>query len=706
MGCAHFSEEISDLHQVQIAVDHGEKLPTDSQVEKWASQYLAAKSTLTTDAKTSCSIFSQLSQEKDFPLKALALLRSYDACGTSSKKIKNIYSQFTEPWLKEEATEVLYKLAKTSGDSEAQMLLAFERSKVSTLPSQKLALMDEAKAIAQRLGFTTLLNPYQTRIEKIAPRRIENPRYEDYLEVASDFRTAREFDRALRYYSLYMKNPRSGLDQRFEALSGIRAVYRLQRKENKKEYLQSTAKVALMAERQMGTSKQKRLWAKRYHDSQVAWARAVWTEGQSTQAENILLKAERTLHKFYSRAMIYWLLSRIYQERNKYEESLKWLVLAQNENDLGADLKEDILWDLPWIYRRQGEFQKAAEAFALIPKKTTNMYSRSRAQFWLAKTEQILKKEDVAKTRLIDLAKNDKIGFYGLLAQRELGLPLSGLSRKSNEENLESNFKTLSHALQDDSSLRLVEWLLSVHEESLAKPLLNQIFAKIKKANPKEETYEAILTYFARAGEYLGLFAQFSSLSPTMQDELLIHRADLLFPQPFLKIAETAFEKTKVPKELIYSIIRQESAFNPEARSIADAFGLMQLLPTVALPIAKKNNVPMKESEDLFRPEINIPLGAAFLRELLNKTDNQFILTVASYNASEEAIQSWLDQRYKGDVLEFIEDIPYRETQNYVKLVMRNFIFYQRFSTNGESFAFPEWCLALKPIKLAQSPSQ
>ena len=63
-------------------------------------------------------------------------------------------------------------------------------------------------------------------------------------------------------------------------------------------------------------------------------------------------------------------------------------------------------------------------------------------------------------------------------------------------------------------------------------------------------------------------------------------------------------------------------------------------------------------------------------------------------------ITGWVKSRYRGDALEFIEDVPYEETRNYIKLVMRNFIFYKRLNSGGAPVEFPEWCLAnLQDIK-------
>jgi soluble lytic murein transglycosylase len=169
----------------------------------------------------------------------------------------------------------------------------------------------------------------------------------------------------------------------------------------------------------------------------------------------------------------------------------------------------------------------------------------------------------------------------------------------------------------------------------------------------------------------------------------------LLFPQPWSDEVRTASLQSGVQEELIYAIIRQESAFDPRARSGADAFGLMQLLPEVAENLSKGAQVPYSQMDDLYEPRTNINLGAAHLKELLARNKGQFILAVASYNANENAIRNWMKTRYRGDALEFIEEIPYEETRTYVRLVMRNLIFYSLLRSKNASIEFPGWLLKL-----------
>jgi soluble lytic murein transglycosylase len=146
---------------------------------------------------------------------------------------------------------------------------------------------------------------------------------------------------------------------------------------------------------------------------------------------------------------------------------------------------------------------------------------------------------------------------------------------------------------------------------------------------------------------------------------------DCTFPRPHKGHVRTSEAASKLPPDLVWSVMRQESAFDPEVVSPARAVGLMQLLPETARAVAKDAKIDHDESM-LTVPEHNIALGARYLRELLDKLDDVVPLAVAAYNAGPEAIQRWLSKS-KGETLDvFVEAIPFIETRGYVVRVMGN----------------------------------
>ena len=164
-------------------------------------------------------------------------------------------------------------------------------------------------------------------------------------------------------------------------------------------------------------------------------------------------------------------------------------------------------------------------------------------------------------------------------------------------------------------------------------------------------------------------------------------------------------EELKVRPEFVFSIMRQESSFNPQARSPANAYGLLQLIPANAIAVSgdvnihfethrdKDGNLQLDNPELLYDPAINIPLGIALMKRLFKKNGDNFIKTTAGYNASPAAVETWIRTRYHGDILAFIDDIPFDETKIYIKTVMRNFIYYTRLQSPARDIEFPSWCL-------------
>jgi soluble lytic murein transglycosylase len=104
----------------------------------------------------------------------------------------------------------------------------------------------------------------------------------------------------------------------------------------------------------------------------------------------------------------------------------------------------------------------------------------------------------------------------------------------------------------------------------------------------------------------------------------------------------------------------------------------MQMIPEKAKVLSIKYNIPYQTVDDLYLPNINIEMGTALLSELLKNYKFKFVQSTASYNASSTAIAKWEKDRFHGNYIEFIEQIPYEETRNYIKLVFRNYIAYKR----------------------------
>ena len=149
-------------------------------------------------------------------------------------------------------------------------------------------------------------------------------------------------------------------------------------------------------------------------------------------------------------------------------------------------------------------------------------------------------------------------------------------------------------------------------------------------------------------------------------------------------IVRSAARLTSLPETSIYAILRQESLYRADAGSSAGALGLMQLLPSTARRTARRWDLKTPSPGDLLDPSINVPIGAAELRNLLDNFDGQPFAAYAAYNAGPGAARRWLPLTpVDADV--WVENIPFNETRAYV----------QRVAWHGLVFS---WLATRKPV--------
>ena len=131
-----------------------------------------------------------------------------------------------------------------------------------------------------------------------------------------------------------------------------------------------------------------------------------------------------------------------------------------------------------------------------------------------------------------------------------------------------------------------------------------------------------------------------------------------------------------VPRELTWSIIRAESRYRKDATSPVGARGLMQMMPYTAVRVAELVGTEYSDVSQLEEPKYNIKFGTRYLMRLMKKFEQKIPLVAAGYNAGPHRVDSWLDELGHLEMDEFVDHIPFVETRNYVKKVLRNLYVY------------------------------
>lgn len=153
----------------------------------------------------------------------------------------------------------------------------------------------------------------------------------------------------------------------------------------------------------------------------------------------------------------------------------------------------------------------------------------------------------------------------------------------------------------------------------------------------------------------------------------------IFYPKKYEEIVSLYAEEYNVNENLIYAVIKAESDFDENAVSNKNALGLMQIMEDTAKDIAKKNNIKVDENnarQDILDINNNINIGTKYLATLLEKYQNTE-LALAAYNAGTGNVDNWIEKKILKEDGSNIENIPYKETNNYVRIILQNYKIYK-----------------------------
>lgn len=150
-----------------------------------------------------------------------------------------------------------------------------------------------------------------------------------------------------------------------------------------------------------------------------------------------------------------------------------------------------------------------------------------------------------------------------------------------------------------------------------------------------------------------------------------------LYKQEYSEFVNKYATANQIDPMWIYAIIKVESNFDTNATSGSGAKGLMQLMDNTATDIAKELNMSNFEPSMLYDPEINIKLGTKYFEKLLSKYNKNYCLAIAAYNAGIGNVDNWINKGIISSDASNIENIPYKETNMYVRKTLKAHTVYE-----------------------------
>lgn len=279
-----------------------------------------------------------------------------------------------------------------------------------------------------------------------------------------------------------------------------------------------------------------------------------------------------------------------------------------------------------------------------------------RWQYWHARalTEQGAE----SQAQAIYEALSDDRHYYGFLAAERLDRPLA--------------FEHQQHVIEPQRLIAIsnLPSMMRTYELMLLNRTLDarrEWYHAIKQL-PHEDRLAA-----ARVAQRMGWhdLAIYTLSRTEGSDDLLLR-----FPLAYYKSIDEQSTINKLSPAWVFSIARQESHFRHDAKSPVGAIGLMQLMPATAKGVAAMLNLSPITTWDLVETDLNVTLGTAYLRDLLDDLDNNVVLATAAYNAGPNRVRQWLEGKViPADI--WIETIPYYETRHYLQNVLTYTSIYQ-----------------------------
>ena len=159
----------------------------------------------------------------------------------------------------------------------------------------------------------------------------------------------------------------------------------------------------------------------------------------------------------------------------------------------------------------------------------------------------------------------------------------------------------------------------------------------------------------------------------------------LAYPAPFKAEVKGHSKAKRVDPYLVWSIMREESSFNPKIESWANAVGLMQLMPPTARNMAKRGPLVSVSPDTLRDPDTNIRLGVRYLHYLQERFAHPALM-IAGYNAGDHRIRTWLKKNGRLPLDEFVAAIPYRQTRGYTMRVLESLFRYHVLYSKSADF--------------------
>ena len=395
--------------------------------------------------------------------------------------------------------------------------------------------------------------------------------------------------------------------------------------------------------------------------AQYQRARSQIAEG-NTAAGRVTLRAITTAYpKDTSAASALLLLADLATDENRDQDARQTLAALLKRFPTGRHAT-NARFRAGMISYIQGDRKGAAAEFDSLIARESNSTEALAAAYWAGRSYAALGDKTRSSARWRSIIAQEPLSYYAVMAAKRLDTTLVASDRSP------SNYARIPEV---DTTMSRIVALKDVGMDVEAGFENDRLF-RDALADPKR----IVATAHALAGTDQA--SRSIALGRRALDDIGRSPENYRLYFPVLE-RETLISSSKengLDPVLVAALIRQESNFNPLATSPAGARGLMQLMPAVGKTLADTKGIGPWDPDLLYQPAINIRLGTAHLRDLVRKYP-EVVKVLAAYNAGESRVEKWSSKTGASDPEVFTERIPFVETRDYVRTILRNRAYYQ-----------------------------
>ena len=419
------------------------------------------------------------------------------------------------------------------------------------------------------------------------------------------------------------------------------------------------------------------------------WRGRIWTTRPSSPTREFAREHARDAHASDAK----YLPATLEMYHGRYDAAIEAFQALVGSNRTGAG-RPQTRWSLGLTYLLAGRPADALELIDGTIDDDDDAYSEARATYWGAVARSDLGRNDEAEAMLRKIVADHPLHWYALLARQRLAkmgvdvpppypertVGRSDMRERCDDLPLEVRVLREAGLIDDARALGLPELrgLVAAAEGDDLRALIGHLLCV--------EAVDLVHDH-ARSAAHIDDWG-------LNLDPVALPFWEAAYPKAWRVRVEAAATREGSSPYLIWSIMRQESSFDSEVVSQADAIGLLQMIPPTTTRILEARGETYDDAV-LYDPESNIDLGVGYIARIGEKFHGQMPLQAAGFNGGPHNVARWLDDMGESRLDYFVERIPFGQTRNYVRRVMTSYARYlYLYETDGN-----EWPVEL-PMEL------